>query len=81
MFCLSTQRRGVLTNKQVSRITFTELTKDAVATALASPRQLSFDLVNAYLARRSLDYLVGYTLSPLLWRRLSTAARSAGRRW
>eukprot|EP00877_Chromochloris_zofingiensis_P002453 jgi/Chrzof1/12208/Cz06g25110.t1 len=73
------KRRGVLTNKQVSRITFTELTKDAVATALASPRQLSFDLVNAYLARRSLDYLVGYTLSPLLWRRLSTAARSAGR--
>lgn len=64
--------------KQVQRITFTEVTRAAVSTALANPRQVSSELVDAYLARRSLDYLVGFTLSPLLWRKLPSA-RSAGR--
>ena len=60
------------------RVTFTEVTKSAVLAALASPRPLLTSLVDAYFARRALDYLVGYTLSPVLWRRL-TGARSAGR--
>jgi DNA topoisomerase-1 len=60
------------------RVTFTEITKSAVQEALSHPRPLLAPLVDAYFARRALDYLVGYTLSPVLWRRL-TGARSAGR--
>ncbi|CAD7698396.1 unnamed protein product [Ostreobium quekettii] len=62
----------------VERITFTEVTRTAILDALKSPRQISPWLVHAYLARRVLDYLVGFTLSPLLWRKLP-GARSAGR--
>ncbi|MDP3258520.1 type I DNA topoisomerase [Bosea sp. (in: a-proteobacteria)] len=62
----------------VERVTFNAVTKDAVQTALANPRQVDQALVDAYLARRALDYLVGFTLSPVLWRKLP-GARSAGR--
>jgi DNA topoisomerase-1 len=60
------------------RITFTEVTKEAVEAALAAPREVSIPLVEAYMARRALDYLFGFNLSPLLWRKLP-GARSAGR--
>jgi DNA topoisomerase-1 len=62
----------------VERVTFNAVTRDAVHKALASPRQVDQALVDAYLARRALDYLVGFTLSPVLWRKLP-GARSAGR--
>src|SRR3954447_13885955 len=62
----------------VERVTFNAITKDAVQTALRHPRQIDQALVDAYLARRALDYLVGFTLSPVLWRKLP-GARSAGR--
>ena len=62
----------------VERVTFNAITKKAVTDAIANPRQLDMELVEAYLARRALDYLVGFNLSPVLWRRLP-GARSAGR--
>jgi DNA topoisomerase I len=64
--------------KTVSRVTFNAITKAAVTEAMANPRQVDVPLVDAYLARRALDYLVGFTLSPVLWRKLP-GARSAGR--
>ncbi len=70
--------RGALKGKDVQRITFNEITKRAVQYAVAHPRELDVPLIDAYLARRALDYLVGYTLSPLLWRKLP-GSRSAGR--
>ena len=60
------------------RITFNEITKRAVQDAMAHPRDLDMPLIDAYLARRALDYLVGFTLSPVLWRKLP-GSRSAGR--
>jgi predicted cobalt transporter CbtA len=51
-------------------VTFTAITKSAVLEARATPRQLDMELIDAYLARRALDYLVGFTLSPVLWRKL-----------
>jgi DNA topoisomerase I len=62
----------------VERVTFNAITKDAVQAALRNPRKIDQALVDAYLARRALDYLVGFTLSPVLWRKLP-GARSAGR--
>ena len=62
----------------VERVTFNAITKDAVTTAMRNPREIDGALVDAYLARRALDYLVGFTLSPVLWRKLP-GARSAGR--
>jgi len=62
----------------VSRVTFNAITRGAVAEAMANPRQIDQDLVDAYLARRALDYLVGFNLSPVLWRKLP-GAKSAGR--
>jgi len=62
----------------VARVTFNAITKDAVLTAMANPRDLDEDLIDAYRARRALDYLVGFTLSPILWRKLP-GAKSAGR--
>ncbi|USO02826.1 MAG: type I DNA topoisomerase [Alphaproteobacteria bacterium] len=62
----------------IKRITFFEITEKAVKEALEHPRDINQDLVNAYLARRSLDYLFGFTLSPVLWRKLP-GAKSAGR--
>ncbi len=64
--------------KKVSRVTFNAITKSAVTEAMARPRQVDQPLVEAYLARRALDYLVGFTLSPVLWRKLP-GAKSAGR--
>jgi len=64
--------------KDVQRVTFNAITKDAVTTAMANPRALDQDLIDAYLARRALDYLFGFTLSPVLWRKLP-GAKSAGR--
>ncbi|MGD9812218.1 MAG: type I DNA topoisomerase [Sphingobium sp.] len=64
--------------KQVDRVTFNAITKAAVTDAMAKPRQLDEDLIDAYRARRALDYLVGFTLSPVLWRKLP-GAKSAGR--
>ena len=64
--------------KKVSRVTFNAITKEAVTQAMKNPRQIDTPLVEAYLARRALDYLVGFTLSPVLWRKLP-GAKSAGR--
>lgn len=62
----------------VSRVTFNAITKTAVLEAMAKPREINQELVDAYLARRAIDYLVGFELSPVLWRKLP-GARSAGR--
>ncbi|HEY0630132.1 MAG TPA: type I DNA topoisomerase [Sphingomicrobium sp.] len=63
---------------KVDRVTFNAITKNAVTEAMARPRGLDEDLIDAYKARRALDYLVGFTLSPILWRKLP-GAKSAGR--
>ena len=70
--------RKVLNGVKIKRVVFHEITKDAVLTAMANPRELNRELIDAYLARRALDYLVGFTLSPVLWRKLP-GSRSAGR--
>ena len=70
--------RNVLDGVDVKRVVFHEITKDAVLAAMANPRELNRELIDAYLARRALDYLVGFTLSPVLWRKLP-GSRSAGR--
>ena len=64
--------------KLVERVTFNAITKQAVTDAMKAPRDLDHDLIDAYLARRALDYLFGFTLSPVLWRKLP-GAKSAGR--
>ena len=64
--------------KEVERVTFNAITKPAVLHAMQHPRELDTDLIDAYRARRALDYLVGFTLSPVLWRKLP-GAKSAGR--
>ena len=70
--------KGVLKTIKPQRIAFNAITKETVADALAHPREIDHQLVEAYLARLSLDYLVGFTLSPILWRKLP-GSRSAGR--
>ena len=70
--------KKVLRGITVRRITFNEITKSAIQYAIAHPRELDQPLIEAYLARRALDYLVGFTLSPVLWRKLP-GSRSAGR--
>ncbi|KMO38292.1 type I DNA topoisomerase [Methylobacterium aquaticum] len=72
------QAKKVLKDVAIERVTFNAITKDAVETAMAQPRAIDQALVDAYLARRALDYLVGFNLSPVLWRKLP-GARSAGR--
>ncbi len=72
------RRRKVLNGTSVERVTFNAITKNAVLDAMARPRELDQELVDAYLARRALDYLVGFTLSPVLWRKLP-GSKSAGR--
>ncbi len=62
----------------MQRVVFNAITRSAVTDAMAHPRDIDMELVDAYLARRALDYLVGFTLSPVLWRKLP-GARSAGR--
>ena len=71
-------RKKVLAGIPVERVVFNAVTKEAVLEAMRHPRAIDGPLVNAYLARRALDYLVGFTLSPVLWRKLP-GARSAGR--
>ncbi|MFQ5783856.1 MAG: type I DNA topoisomerase [Alphaproteobacteria bacterium] len=71
-------RRKALRDIPVKRVAFHEITKGAVREAMAHPRDLDMDLINAQQARRALDYLVGFTLSPVLWRKLP-GSRSAGR--
>jgi DNA topoisomerase-1 len=70
--------KKVLKDKIIERVTFNAITPQAVRDAMNAPRQIDMELVEAYLARRALDYLVGFTLSPVLWRKLP-GARSAGR--
>src|SRR4029079_7097096 len=70
--------KNVLRDKRVERVVFNAVTRQAVQEAMNHPRQIDEPLVDAYLARRALDYLVGFTLSPVLWRKLP-GARSAGR--
>lgn len=72
------RQKRVLKDKEVSRVVFNAITKKAVLDAMANPRDIDVPLVDAYLARRALDYLVGFNLSPVLWRKLP-GARSAGR--
>ena len=73
-----TKRRSIKATTDVKRVTFNAITKAAVTEAMANPRDIDVPLVDAYLARRALDYLVGFNLSPVLWRKLP-GARSAGR--
>ncbi len=70
--------KRVLKGKRVERVVFNAITKDAVHEAMQHPREIDEALVDSYLARRALDYLVGFNLSPVLWRKLP-GARSAGR--
>jgi len=71
-------KKRVLKDKKIERVVFNAVTKDAIKEAMANPREIDQALVDAYLARRALDYLVGFTLSPVLWRKLP-GSRSAGR--
>ncbi len=72
------KERGALRGKAVHRVVFYEITKNAIAQAMREPREISGDLVNAQQARRALDHLVGFNLSPLLWRKVRPGL-SAGR--
>ncbi|WP_422035716.1 type I DNA topoisomerase [Reyranella sp.] len=72
------QHKKALAGVDVKRVTFNAITKKSVLDAVANPRDLDQPLIDAYLARRALDYLVGFTLSPVLWRKLP-GSRSAGR--
>ncbi len=69
---------AALSKLNIHRVTFNEITKNAVLESLKEPREIDENLVNAYLARRALDFLVGFTLSPVLWRKLP-GSKSAGR--
>ena len=71
-------KKKLLKDKPIERVVFNAITKSSVLDAIENPRALDQELVDAYLARRALDYLVGFTLSPVLWRKLP-GARSAGR--
>src|ERR1700755_824694 len=66
-------QRKVLKGKTIQRVTFNAITKKAVTEAIEHPREIDQQLVDAYLARRALDYLVGFNLSPVLWRKLPSA--------
>src|SRR5665213_232249 len=72
------KQKKLVKDKPVSRVVFNAITKNAITEAMKHPRQIDEPLVDAYLARRALDYLVGFTLSPILWRKLP-GSRSAGR--
>ena len=72
------KKKKALKDATVQRVVFNAITRSAVLDAMANPRDIDMELVDAYLARRALDYLVGFTLSPVLWRKLP-GSRSAGR--
>jgi len=73
------KEKGGLDDKDVHRVVFYEITRNAVREAIQQPRSVSTDLVNAQQARRALDYLVGFNLSPLLWKKAGLPGASAGR--
>ena len=73
------KERHIIKKQTIERVVFNAITKQAVLDAMKAPRQIDGALVDAYMARRALDYLVGFTLSPVLWRKLP-GARSATRR-
>ena len=73
------KERGALDSKGVFRVVFYEITKNAIRDAIEHPRDVSTELVNAQQARRALDYLVGFNLSPLLWKKAGLSGASAGR--
>ena len=70
--------RKMITDKPVERVVFNEITKNAVLHAMETPRKINSELVEAYLARRALDHLIGFSISPILWRKLP-GSKSAGR--
>ena len=70
--------KKAIKDKKVERVVFHEITKSAISEAIKNPREIDDNLVSAYMARRALDYLVGFTLSPVLWRKLP-GSKSAGR--
>jgi DNA topoisomerase-1 len=72
------KQKRALKDQKIERVVFNAITKQAVTDAMKNPREIDGALVDAYMARRALDYLVGFTLSPVLWRKLP-GARSAGR--
>ncbi len=72
------QKKAIASDTKIERVVFNSITKNAVTDAIAKPRSIDMDLVDAQQARRALDYLVGFTLSPVLWRKLP-GSRSAGR--
>src|SRR5262245_31494961 len=72
------KEKKALKDHEIERVVFNAITKESVTEAMKHPRKIDRSLVDAYLARRALDYLVGFTLSPVLWRKLP-GARSAGR--
>lgn len=72
------QKKAIKTSTIVERVVFNAITKNSILEAIKNPRQIDMDLVNAQQARRALDYLVGFTLSPILWKKLP-GSRSAGR--
>ncbi len=76
--CEVLRERRALRGVDIKRVVFNEITRGAILDAFARPREVDRELVEAYLARRALDYLVGFTLSPVLWRKLP-GSRSAGR--
>lgn len=72
------QQNALSNNTTVARVVFNEITESSIKSALQAPREIDVNLVNAYLARRALDYLIGFNISPLLWRKLP-GCQSAGR--
>ena len=72
------QKKAIKATTKVERVVFNSITKNSVVEAIKNPRQIDMDLVNAQQARRALDYLVGFNLSPVLWRKLP-GSKSAGR--
>ena len=72
------EEKKLLKDKKVERVVFNEITKKAVTSGIDSPRQIEPQLVDAYMARRALDYLVGFNISPILWTKLP-GSKSAGR--
>jgi DNA topoisomerase-1 len=70
--------KKILKDKVLERVVFNEITKNAILKAIKNPRQIEIPLVEAYLARRALDYLVGFNISPILWTKLP-GSKSAGR--
>ena len=73
------EEKNILKKKNVQRVSFNEITKPAVLKAMDEPRLINNELVDAYKARTALDYLVGFKISPILWKKLSNQSRSAGR--